>query len=411
MVLVVVSTAIAMVLALSFMSVQATTVNLSNNIRQAAHARALAESGLAMVVRYINNTSTWQALNTPGTWVNKQTFLGGSLNVKVVDGWDNNGDGVITGNATQFVSTDAATITVTATYKGASYSCQAVMMPQTTGASMTMGVISLSSVTISGGSLVDSFDSGQGAYGASNHGSNAQVGTNLTTNGSVVVTGSGILNGSAYIAPGGNPSYAVSVSGGGIYSGSTQVMANAISTPTITVPNVGASQGSVNVGYGTTTYTSNMHVSSLTLGGGGTLRISGNITIVCDGQFNSGNGASMEILPGSSVKLYCSGATINGGSAVVDGLNQSRMTIFNTGNGAVTVNNGAIYNGVIMSPRGPVSVYGSGVVYGAVLGSSLSVTNSGTVHQDTRITSGTDNVPIPGSSGATTYLTRWALPF
>jgi hypothetical protein len=285
------------------------------------------------------------------------------------------------------------------------------MMPLSTGATMNRGLISLNSVTISGGGLVDSYDSGQGAYGSSNHGSNAQVATNLTTNGSVVVTGSGILRGAAYVAPGGSASNAVSVSGGGVYTGTTQVMSNAISTPTITVPNVGSSQGSVNVGYGTTTYNSSMHVSSLTVGGGGTLRISGNITIVCDGQFSSGNGATIEILPNSSVKLYCSGATVNGGSAIVDGANQSRMTLFNTGTSQVTVSNGATFNGVIMSPRGAVSVSGSGVVYGAILGSSLSVTGSGVVHQDTRISSGTDSVALPGTTGAITYSTRWAPPF
>ena len=416
LVLVLVAVSIAVVMSAAFLTEQAMATQLALNVVNAAHARTIAESGLQMTVVYIQNTSTWRAAKSPGTWVANQAFGGGTFSVNAQDGWDSNGDGVVEGNANFSDATHSVTITVTGTYKGAKYAACAVLAPQA-GGTASQGVFANGSLTLSNNGLVDSYDSGVGAYGGGNRGQNAHVATNLTSNGAISVGNGADLYGNVSVAPGGNLSQTVSLSNNATYTGTTQALSAAVPLPTITAPDLGAAQPAFNLSNGANgTISGSVHLADLNLSNNAHLTISGNVTIVCDGQVSIGNGSVLEILAGASLKLYCkAGATLsNNATAQVNGANLSRLTLYNIGNSGVNVGNGAVFSGVIIAPNAAVTMSNNATVFGLCLAGSISVGNGAGLHEDVRITGGADPVTVPGWTGSTTpggYGVRWLAPF
>ncbi len=400
---------VAMVFVLSggYMAQQAVSLQLSRNLSNRTQARMIAEAGLEMALTYVASDANWKTAKVPGTWVQNVSFAGGVFAVKGEAGQDPNGSGVIVGNGS-FTTDPAQPLTLTAvgTFKEANWASQAVVTPS--GSTVASGVIVSTTATIAGGSTLDSYDSTLGPYGSGNSGSKANVSTNWTQPNAVTVSGGGHLKGSVSAAPGADVTKTVKVSGGGTYTGATSLMSAPVAMPTITVPDLGAAQGATTYGYGTRTLSQNLHVASLTLNGGGTVKISGNVVIVTEGAFAVSNGATLEVLPNSSLKVYCKGTlSLNGGSStyfVVDGQNLDRLTLCNVGATPVSLSNGSTLTGVVISPNAQVNITGNFNMCGAVIAKSLSIDNGGFFHEDTRITSGTDSIPLSGSG---TPKLRW----
>jgi hypothetical protein len=291
----------------------------------------------------------------------------------------------------------------------------AVVTPKAGGGSaIANGIVSNGSITMGTTAIVDSFDSSRGGYGGSNVGTNSHVVTNATAVGSVSLGTGARLAGNVAVAPGGNPAQTVSVGTGATYTGTTKVMANPIAMPTVTVPNLGATGGAFSVPTGgNAVISSNMHVSSLSVGTGGTLKISGNVVIVTEGNFSVGTGAQVQVQGNSTLTLYCKGAlTFSTGAdnkAVADNANLSALTIYNLSTTDVQVGTGGALYGVLISPQAGVVASTGFRLYGAVMAKSLTLGTGCAFHEDTHITSGGDPVQIPGAP--TTYATRWLNTF
>jgi hypothetical protein len=405
-VLVLTVVALVFVFGSGYMAQQSVSVQLARNAVNRTQARMIAESALELAVTYVASDSNWKATRTPGTWVQNVSLAGGVYAVIGQAGQDANGSGVLVGNGSFTADpTQAMTLTAIGTYKEANWASQAVIKPG--GITAASGLIVATTVSISGGSTVDSFDSTLGPYGGSNSGSNAHVATNSTAAGTIALDGGAYLKGSVMAGPGANVATVVS-NNWCTYTGTTTAMTAVVPMPVITVPNLGAPQSAVTYGYGTTNLSSSMHVASLTLNGGGHVQVHGDVVVVTDGAFTVSNGASIEIMPNSSLKVYCSGAmTLNGGTAssqYVDGLNLDRLTYYNVGTTAVTLTNGASMYGVLISPNAPVSMTGGFSMCGAVIAKSLTIDNGSFFHEDVRITSGTNPVAL---SGTGTPKVRW----
>ena len=236
MLLVVITTGIALLIAFSYLAVPATATDISRNVTNTAQARAIAESGLTMAMSYVKNNTTWRTNRPQGAWVSNQTLNGGTFTVSGVDGADTNGDGIIDNGNTNFNdATHPVTLTATSTYKGAKYSLKAVMYPSAAQIQVGMSVLGTSgpTLTLSNGQLLDSYDSGLGSYGRSNKGSATKVVTNSPTAGTVSISGGSALDGSVFAPAGSNLSQIVSNSYC-TYTGTTQTQTATVATPTIT---------------------------------------------------------------------------------------------------------------------------------------------------------------------------------
>ena len=89
-------------------------------------------------------------------------------------------------------------------------------------------------------------------------------------------------------------------------------------------------------------------------------------------------------------------------SAVIS-LNAQKLStfkVYNLGSGAVNISGAAsVYQGVIVSPNGPVIISGSGQMGGAILTNQLTISGGSSFHEDRHITNGSDPVTLTGGGG------------
>ena len=131
MLLVLIATAIATVLGLSFLNAQVTSTSMAENVLRRAQAKAIAESGLTTSVAYIRSNPNWRINRTHGTWISSHAFAGGSFTVIGEDGQDTNGDGIPDGDGNLADDhSDPVTLTSIGTFEGTSCTVNAIVTPK-----------------------------------------------------------------------------------------------------------------------------------------------------------------------------------------------------------------------------------------------------------------------------------------
>jgi hypothetical protein len=140
---------------------------------------------------------------------------------------------------------------------------------------------------------------------------------------------------------------------------------------------------------------SNVHCTSLEIKSNATIQIQGNVTIYVEGDVSIWHKAGIEILPNSSLKLYFTGGMdiSEHSDCIVDGANLSRLQYISLGTRPITLGDDSSTQGVIIAPYAPVQMSGEFQLYGAVVAKSVTMTDA-SVHQDKRITNGTDPVTL-----------------
>ena len=81
MVLVVLVVGMSLVLALTFLSTSGATTSVTQTMSDHAQARQIAESGVAIAVRYIEQTPGWRSDRVSGAWMTDYALLGGTVSV------------------------------------------------------------------------------------------------------------------------------------------------------------------------------------------------------------------------------------------------------------------------------------------------------------------------------------------
>jgi uncharacterized repeat protein (TIGR01451 family) len=251
-------------------------------------------------------------------------------------------------------------------------------------------IIGLDSVSLSGAVPVDSYDS-NGGYPATK-GSLASI----VSNGTITMTGSSKVSGSVR-----------STRAGVVMSGASQVTGNATAGTTV------SRSGSASVG-GTITnnalapvialpsvascgapYSSNSGISgSYSYNAGtGDLNLTGvNIATLANGTYcfhnlSIGNSAQLKVNGPVTIKLTgtlsTSGASQINNTTLIPG--NLRILSSYSGSNGVSFGNSTNAYLVIYAPRTGVTISGAVPVFGNVTGKTITISNSGTVHYDTRL--------------------------
>ncbi len=155
--------------------------------------------------------------------------------------------------------------------------------------------------------------------------------------------------------------------------------------PTITPPTgLGPSAGNVNLN--NTTLSSDLHCNDLTING--TVQVSGNRTILCDGAMTVSSNDELELLPGATLQIYVTaGFTAMPGSQTnvppstgLPGL----LTIYNMGTDQFHLSQpNCIVYATVISPNATVRVQPGSAFYGTFVGKSLELNPGAAFHVDT----------------------------
>ena len=241
------------------------------------------------------------------------------------------------------------------------------------------GLFGSNGVTLSGAAFTDSYDSSLGAYGGANK---FQTG-NVSSNGNISLAGSSIIKGDAIPGPGKSVSFAGTAS----VTGLTTPAASTRTLPAVTVPIGATNLGAINLGgIATQTLTAgNYSATSLSITHSGQLIIDASA---------------------GAVNLYVTGtvAVAGAGIANASGL-PANFFLAQVGGANVTFSNGSAFYVTVYAPNSALSVPGNGDFYGAFVGASISLSNSGKIHYDQNLRNSNFGTP-----GPLKLIAQWTLP-
>ena len=251
-------------------------------------------------------------------------------------------------------------------------------------------IVGLDSVSLSGAELVDSYDS-NGGYPATK-GSLA----NVVSNGTITMTGSAkvagnvrstragvVMSGATQITGNATAGTTVSKSGSAIVGGT--ITNNALA-PVIVLPAVTACGPPYSSNSGISgTYSYNASTGNLSLSGVNIATLANgtycfnNVTLTNSAQLKV-NGPVVIKITGT---LNAGGATtINNTTAIPSNL---RILSSYSGSNGVTFGNSSNAYLMVYAPNTGVTISGAGPLFGTVVGKTVTVSNSGMIHYDTRL--------------------------
>ncbi|MCH8315787.1 MAG: fibro-slime domain-containing protein [Planctomycetes bacterium] len=157
--------------------------------------------------------------------------------------------------------------------------------------------------------------------------------------------------------------------------------------PTIEVPADLAARPNVGIrtytGNNTFTLNSDLHCNELLINDDATLRIDGNIRILCRTLFQMKDDASISFTTGSSLVLYTLGGVSIQDSTINSGSNDPTVfTIYHLGNTDILIADGAEVIATIVAPNAGLRIKDKSNFYGTYEGQTLNVANSGGFHLD-----------------------------
>lgn len=222
------------------------------------------------------------------------------------------------------------------------------------------GVYAGTSISMSGNSAFDSYNSNYGAYGGSNKSSAGAMAVNNTAIGSMSLNGNAKVNGDVLVAHEGNPSIVVAVANATI-TGTRSTLPEDYPAPAAVETPADATSTTINVS-GNTTITlapGTYHVASLNVSGNGKIKTTGAVKIYVEGSIN-----------------------ITGNGFVVPDNHPANLLLYSTASGSVNIaGNGSFYGG-IYAPNSAVTATGNGDVFGAVIAKTYTQSGNSATHFD-----------------------------
>jgi hypothetical protein len=238
------------------------------------------------------------------------------------------------------------------------------------------------------GTLIDSYRSSHGLYNADQHGTRAVVTVNAIGNNKIVLSSGSIIYGDAYIGPGGDIDKGIKTSGGSQITGLRSTLEQPVSIPDLSAPTgppfSGSHEGNLDLwGSMTQTISSNRYFNRITLWDSSKVIISGNVTVLLNARLELGDNAEVQILAGSSLKLYVRQNVNVWTNAKINGVTKdpTKFHLYMIGNNhSLNMADAPAMYGVVENPKGTANIWDSAQVFGKIRAKQLN--GDGQIHVD-----------------------------
>lgn len=339
---------------------------------------------------------------------------------------DNNGVGTIASSQLMVNALHGATIevqastlgnTVTLSGKGvhvdSRHAVRATLEMVSAGAGsglLPYGVAVGSQITMSGAARIDALDSSTTTYNMhQNADGYANIGTNSISSGHITMSGSSTIHGDVYVGMNGNPDTVIKTSGASTPGYTQSAMNEAIAFPPVVPPsNLPASQGDKTFpNFGSQTISQGTyHYKTFTVSNNFTVYISGDVIIYCSDEFKLSNAGCVFLNDGATLKIYARKYSFLNNSRLNmpsnnTFVNPSLVTIYQTDNDKITIENSAVVIASIIAPQAEIVIKNNANVVGAIQAQSLTLENSGRFTQDLAMATGGSSGGGGGGSGST----------
>jgi len=248
-------------------------------------------------------------------------------------------------------------------------------------------------INMTGGSIIDSYDSALGPYGTNNHGSQVVVSSNAKTTGAISMSGGSThIYGVAATGAGGT----VSATGGASVVGSTRndaaIQIDDIVPPVLSSPSSTLPAGKVNgTNYNFVAGTGNYQVSTLNIGSG-KMVVNGDaviyITYTGNNAFVISGSGSLYITPGSSLTLYSAGQMVISGGGIANGNKDASKLLVNglPTCTQITYSGSADFYGILNAPEAAFTLSSSTAAsYGTFTVNTATIQGGGGMHYDVNL--------------------------
>jgi hypothetical protein len=230
------------------------------------------------------------------------------------------------------------------------------------------------------GGYIDSYDSSNGPYSGA-HGQNGPIGTNSTSRGAIIMSGSSAIYGDVWVGPRRDPSRVILMSRRAAIYGTKSALTAARDMTPVTDPGGGTPTRFMN---GTTLTSGIYRISSVNLSSKAMGTIDGDVTLCLTGSISLSGSSKIIILLGSSLTVYVGRSmNISGGGIVNQTLDPHALTIYGTAT-CTSVNyfgSNALY-GSIYALKANIALSGSSGIYGSAVGKRVTMSGSSAVHCD-----------------------------
>jgi hypothetical protein len=242
-----------------------------------------------------------------------------------------------------------------------------------------IGLLGLTSVSVTGTPGIDSYDSTKGTYASQVSGGHAGSDGNVASNGNISGSGSGTIFGDARPGPTG------SFSGGISVDGSTAPAQQSISVTPYVYNAPGKAKTSLTA---STTLTGGIyHYKSVSLSSKDLVKFSGNVTLYVDGSISTAGQAAMQVLKGANVTIYQGSGSISlaGGGIINDSTKPSSLQIQSATTSTIKVSGSSAFYGTVFAATADFSKSGTAQFFGSVVANTVSISGTGWIHYDSSL--------------------------
>lgn len=274
-----------------------------------------------------------------------------------------------------------------------------------------------SSVRLSGGSSIDSYNSTKGAYLIGSK--NGSVLTNATNPGSVILEGASQILGPVSIGPKGNldPNSSGGTSMNSAYTVwrdwstsyvSSSLQATPKEMPPVVLPSP-VGKTSVSLGHGSNTLTPGSY-DSVSIGNGGSLTLKAGVYVV--NSLSIGGGADIQLAGDGPVQIYVAKSfSLGNGADVSDSKVSPSLLQINMAEGSSYEQQGGTQlSGVVYGPNATATLSNGSTIFGSLSGASVKISGASRVHYDESLSeySLSGGSSASGNAGVTVlFRQRW----
>jgi type II secretory pathway pseudopilin PulG len=210
----------------------------------------------------------------------------------------------------------------------------------------------------------------------------AAVSTNSTSHNKIILEDIGIISGDVYVGPGGEPDDVIRMEDYGHITGSTGILTEAVEIPVPVEPSLGGSVGDRTYdGFSTTTISEDLHCDKFEIKNFATVKISGDVIILVEDEFEIEDFGQLRILADGSLTLFTKNEfkIKDFGKMNINTMDSSQVTVNHLSSENIHLEEAARLCAGVVAPYCQLYIKDTGRFYGTLRGKQIKVKDIGRV--------------------------------